>query len=194
MNNIKRREALKRTSYIMGGTLAAPTILGLLNGCSAQPGLKWDPVFFTEDQARLVTRLADIILPKTDSPGATELGVPKFIEDIVSRVMEDKDREAFMSGLNEFEQESERQAGRKFNDLDEDEQLSFVTSQHVLIEGKKDLEEEDRPFIWKIKELIIAGYCTTEGGMTKILQYVAIPTEYKACISLEEAGGKTWAT
>jgi len=30
--------------------------------------------------------------------------------------------------------------------------------------------------------------------MTQILQYVAIPTEYKGCISLEEAGGKTWAT
>ena len=194
MNNIKRREALKRTAYIMGGTLMAPTIAGILHGCSAEPGLDWTPAFFSIEQARLVSAVADIILPETDTPAASALGVPKFIEDMVSQVYEDKSRNQFMEKMMEFEQACIAKTGKPFNSLSASKQQEFVTAEHSMIADNKSIPWDNRPFIWLIKELTIAGYFTTEIGMTKILNYKAIPAEYKGCISLEEAGGRTWAT
>ena len=177
----------------MGGTLAAPTVAGLLQGCTAQPDLTWTPIFFSEDQARTITVIADIILPKTDTPGASELGVPKFIEDIIGVVSGNEERTKFMEQLADWDRECQSQTGSSFNDLSSEKQVDFVSSQHDKIKGQS-IRPDERPFIWNIKELVISGYFTTEVGMTKILQYVAIPTRYDACIPLEEAGGRTWAT
>jgi len=147
MNNINRREAIKRASYIMGGTLAAPTILSLLQGCTAQPGLNWKLSFFNEDQARMIMQIAEIILPKTDTPGATDLGVPKFIEDTVSLVMDDNDQSQFISRMEEFDKECKDQTGEKFIDLNSEAQLAFIASQHAKIEGQSEMEVKNRPFI-----------------------------------------------
>lgn len=194
MNKLNRREALRRTAYIMGGTLMAPTIAGILHGCSAQPGLTWTPILFSEDQARMVSSIADIILPKTDTPSASELGVPKFIEDMVSQVYEEKSKERFMSKMIAFETECKEKMGKSFNQLNAEKQQAFVYEKHAWIAENRNTRGSERPFIWLIKELTISGYFTTEVGMTQILQYKAIPTEYKGCITLEEAGGRTWAT
>lgn len=194
MNNIKRREALKRTAYIMGGTLMAPTIAGILNGCSAEPGLDWTPTFFSNEQARLVSTVADIILPETDTPAASALGVPKFIEDMVSQVSTETSRNHFMEKMAEFEQACMSKTGKLFIALAPVHQQEFVMVEHTIIEGNKSIPWDNKPFIWLIKELTIAGYFTTEIGMTQILNYKAIPAEYKGCTTLEEAGGKTWAT
>ena len=75
-----RREALKRTAWIMGGVVSAPAIMGVLKGCVAKPTIDWKPVFLSEDQGILVSEVAEIIIPKTDTPGAKETGVPGFID------------------------------------------------------------------------------------------------------------------
>lgn len=193
MESIQRREALKRVSAIMGGALAAPTVVGILNGCAAKPELSWIPKFFSEDQARIITTVSDIILPKTDTPSASELGVPGYVEEIVSLIMDADRQKQFMDGLSEWEKECESSMGDKFNDLSAADQSIFVNDQHDKIQGKR-IAPDERPFIWKIKEIVVAGYFTTEVGMTQILQYVQTPTRYDACISVEEAGGRAWGT
>ena len=164
----------------------------MLQGCTATPELGWEPTFFISDQAKLITRISDIILPETDTPSASSLGVPGFIESIVSKVMDGEEQFDFMSKMDVFEKECVASTGSPFNELTEEGQMAFVTEKHAEIEGKS-LPSEERPFIWKLKELVIAGYFTTEVGATQVLQYIQIPAEYKACISVEEAGGKTWA-
>ena len=191
---VSRRQVLKRVSYIMGGTLAAPTVLGLMQGCAAEPGVTWMPAFFSEDQARTITKLADIILPASDTPAASELGVPKFVEDMVNLVAKEEDKARFMELFAAFEEECNTRYGSNFGSMGDDEQLKFFAEKHSEIEGKRDLPADQRPFVWFVKEAVVAGYFTTEVGMTQIMQYIAIPAEYKACISVEEAGGRTWAT
>jgi gluconate 2-dehydrogenase gamma chain len=193
MKNINRREALRKTAYVMGGTLMAPTIAGILNGCTPAPKLNWTPSFFTEDQAKLVTSVADIIMPKTDTPAASELGVPGFIEQMVSSVAAPEDREKFMANLASFEQACQAKMGSVYNELSAEKQTEFVNLQHAsLAEGEFDWQ--NKPFILSIKEMTIAGYCVTEIGATQMLQHVFIPGEYKGCVPVEEAGnGKTWS-
>lgn len=193
MKNVNRREALRRTAYIMGGTLMAPTVAGILKGCTPTPELNWVPGFFSEDQARLITTVVDVILPKTDTPSASELGVPSFIEKMVSDIASPEDREKFMAQLAAFEKKCVEINAKGFNDLEEEQKVEFVKNQHTSMQ-QSEIDWKNKPFVLSVKEMTIAGYCVTEVGATQLLQHVFIPGEYKACIPLEEAGnGKTWS-
>src|SRR5437016_5594164 len=54
----------------------------------------------TDKQLALVGTVADTILPRTDSPGATDVGVPAFVNVIVSENYTDADRASFVAGLD----------------------------------------------------------------------------------------------
>ena len=92
-----RREALKRTAWIMGGAVSAPAIMGILKGCAAKPTIDWTPVFLSSDQGALVSQVAEIIIPKTDTPGAKDVGVPGFIDQILKECYKKEDQDKFLS-------------------------------------------------------------------------------------------------
>ena len=192
-----RREALKRTAWIMGGAVSAPAILGILKGCKAKPTLDWKPSFLSEEQGLLVSQLSDIIIPKTDTPGAKEVGVPGFIDQMLKEVYSKEDQDKFLAALKEFSDEAAKTAGGSFVELDPAKQVEFVTAQHDAA-VKAQLETKPappRPFILMMKELTMLGYFTSKPGATEVLQYEAVPGAYKGCLPLNEAGnGKTWAT
>ena len=74
MNSLMdRREALRKTAMLMGAAVSASTVAAFLYGCKGRPDLTYKPVFFNEDQAVLISEAAEIILPKTDTPGAKRL-------------------------------------------------------------------------------------------------------------------------
>jgi gluconate 2-dehydrogenase gamma chain len=192
-----RREAIKRTAWIMGGVVSAPAIMGVLKGCSAKPDINWKPVFLSEDQAILVSEVAEIIIPKTDTPGAKDAGVPGFIDLMLKDVYSKEDQDNYLAGLKAFDEAAEKEHGDPFIELDAQKQAAFVKKLHdAAVEAEKSTTPAPkRPFILMTKELTMLGFFTSEPGATQVLQYVAVPGSYKGCIPLSEAGnGKTWAT
>lgn len=191
-----RREALRRTALLMGGALSAPSILGIMQGCTAKPEINWKPEFLSMEQAETITRLADIIIPKTDTPGAVDVGVPGFIDRMLRDVYSKDDQDTFFKGLAEFEQHVSTKTGSSFSQLDEEEQEAVVLSVHEeAITAAREAGSAPRPFLLKVKELTMLGFFTSEVGATQVLQYAPVPGAYKGCVPLTEAGnGKTWAT
>lgn len=192
-----RREALKRTAWIMGGVISAPAIAGVLKGCKAKPVMDWKPVFLNEQQASLVSQVSEIIIPRTDTPGAKDVGVPSFIDQMLKEAYNPEDQERFTSGLQAFNEEAKKAYGEAFTDMDEEDQAAFVKKTHdEAIEAERTSDPvPERPFILMMKELTMLGFFNSEPGATQVLQYVAVPGAYKGCIPLSEAGnGKTWAT
>lgn len=199
-----RREAIRKTALLMGSVVSAPTIMGILQGCSTKPTLDWKPTFFNEDQAYVVSQIAEIFIPKTDTPGAKDVGVPAFIEQMVSTVYNDETKGRFMSGLETFMKGVEANTGDSFSQLELEKQIEQVQ----LAQQKAKEEEQEfwnniasqqvrqfpKPFILLSKELTLLGFFTSEPGATQVLQYEAVPGAYHGCIPLSEAGGKTWAT
>lgn len=192
-----RREAIKRTAWIMGGVVSAPAIMGVLKGCAAKPTIDWKPVFLTEDQGILISQVAEIIIPKTDTPGAKETGVPGFIDLMLKDVYSKEDQDAYLAGLTAFDEAAKKEHGDPFIELSADDQAAFVRKVHdEAVKAEKETKPAPkRPFILTTKELAMLGFFTSEAGATQVLQYVAVPGSYKGCIPLSEAGnGKTWAT
>lgn len=191
---MNRREALERTGLILGYAVSAPVIMGLMKGCKATPELTYKPEFFTEDQARIVSEVAEIFIPKTDTPGAKDTGVPAFIDKILKECYKKEDQDRFLSGLQAFDEDAKKAFGDAFIDLEPAQQVEHVKkTQDAAIDATKKGDMKDRPFILMAKELTLVGFFTSEPGATQVLQYAPVPGAYHGCLPLAEVG-KTWAT
>ena len=109
---LERRALLKRVAWMLGGAVSAPAALAILQGCSAKeaaPGAAaWQPKFFKGAQADLMTAIADVIIPKTDTSGALDAGVPAFIDLIMADAYPKDAQDRFSAGINEFDDRGRR--------------------------------------------------------------------------------------
>lgn len=124
--DITRREALVRAAWILGGTVSAPTILGVLAGCARERGTAWVPRTLTPGLRDTVSAIAEAIIPATDTPGARAVGVDQFIDAMLTDYYAPADRDRFLSGLVRVEAQSRRAYGRGFNELSADQQSAMV--------------------------------------------------------------------
>lgn len=197
---MNRRQVLQRVAYLMGGAVSAPAVLGLLNGCAPkQQEASWQPVLLTKEQGALVAAISEIIIPRTDTPGAVDVGVPAFIDTMLKDVYEQEDRDRYLTGLKAFDDAARSAHGKAFVDLSKSQQSELVQKVHdeaVAVELAYDPRPKTlrRPFILMTKELTLLGFFCSEPGATKVLQYVAVPGGYQPCVPIAQAGnGKAWA-
>jgi gluconate 2-dehydrogenase gamma chain len=202
---MNRREALERAGWVLGYAVSAPVLMEILNSCKVTPELPFRPVFLTENQARTVSDIAEIIIPKTDTPGAKDIGVPAFIDAALSKCYKKEDQDRFLSGLAAFEEGAVKSYQDAFIDLEPTRQDAYVRKVHdealalyesgelKLKDYRPDRSFKEPPFILMVKELSLLAFFTSEPGATQVLQYNPVPGAYHGCLPLAEVG-KTWAT
>lgn len=130
--------------------------------------------FFSDDEFQLIEQLADSMLPKTSTPGALETEVPYFVDLVVKNCMNDKDQQLIKNGLMKF---NDQTAG-KFSSFSKEEKLNEINK----IEEAAFKDDAEKAWFRIFKKLSLIGYFTSQEGMTKALNYVKVPSEYKACI------------
>lgn len=183
---MKRRDALKTTALFMGAAISAGTIATVMSGCQADPSPGWTPIGFSKDEDALITRIAEMIIPKTDVPGATDVLVNRFIDTAIHKVYSAEDKKAFMDGLPAINIASNTAHSKNFMDLNASQQTEVLQS---LADASK---KDDNHIFGKLKELTLVGFFTSEAGMKQALKYDPIPTEYNGCIDYASVGGM-WA-
>lgn len=192
---MSRREAIRHVALLMGGAVSAPAILGVLGGCSAEPDTdaEWKPGFLTRAQGALVAEVAEIMIPRTQTPGAGDVGIPAFIDRMLKDVYPKDEQARFVAGLADFEARAQREHARAFLELEPALRAGVVKQEHDLaIEAERQptrsLEERRRPFILTMKELTLLGYFTSEPGATQLLRHRPAPGAHHACVPLAQAG------
>ena len=168
---MKRREALKNLGLATGFFVATPSIISLLQSCTAE-AKTWTPEFLSIDEGVVLTNLVDIILPKTDIPSATEVNVPQFIDKYFNEVYEDDDqakvKTAFSNIIAILKPNSE-------NAID------------------KVTQEDYKALLNNLKWMTINTYRTTQEIGENVLAYDPVPGAY-FCGDLQElTGGKSWS-
>lgn len=185
--SISRREAIRRVAALMGGVVFAPTLAGALQGCTARPGA-FTPQAFNAAQLAFATSLMDTILPRTDTPSASEAGVPAFLDELLARNYSDEQRTQMLSDLDAFAAQAGQALGVPFQEADQTARADYFTERL-----REDLDTQGGGFALRFKEAVMMGYFTSEAGATQVLRYIAIPGKQEGCIPFEQVG-RTWAT
>src|SRR5438477_6819976 len=135
---MNRREVLKRVAWLMGGSVSASATLAIQRGYSAQASAGSKPSMLTSPQADIVSAVAEIMIPRTDTPGAIDVGVPGFIDLMLKDVYTQKDRERYLTGLQDFDAAAQAEHGKRFTALDPAQQAAHVRKFHdaALAEGR----------------------------------------------------------
>lgn len=169
-----RREAIKRTSLLLGGVISSSAIAGVLSGCQANNAVDWTPVFLDNEQAKMVEAIADGILPATDTPGALDVGVPSFIDLMLKEAFSNAEQKKFTEGLAALDVACGEQYQKEFLACNKQEQTALLTQQEKASDGTG--------FIRMIKELTLLGYFTSETVMSNVLNYNPVPGKYEGCV------------
>ncbi len=201
---MQRREALKRISLVLGGALSAPTLAGVLGGCKAGPldGF-YVPRTLTLDQYDLVATLTELIIPETDTPGATTAGVHTFIDVMLTEWYPVADRTRFLNGLETVDARARNTYDAVFSACTADEQVALLTvmdreafpdpetEPEAAAALRERLSQGDPPFFRTLKELTVSGYYTSEVGATQELRVMPMGL-HRADVPYDEIG-RAWA-
>jgi hypothetical protein len=196
---MERREALKRTAIMAGSASLAPSLLALLNSCQKQSRLDWTPVFLSVDQARLISTIVNIILPKTSTPGALEMKVDIFIDSVFAELYNEEAQARVIEEMTKFESDSKVKFGDTFSELDHKDQVEMLKVAESIsgklnstVWGTAVGKQEPVGFYRSLKSLALWGYFTSEEIGKNVLNYDPVPGEYLGCIPLSEVGN-TWS-
>lgn len=187
MQKINRREALKHTALILGYAVSASTVAAVMNGCTpTTEAEKWTPKVLNVPQADLVAEIAECILPKTDTPGAKDVMVQSFIDEVLGGFMAPEGVEMFIAGLDAITLKSLNEHQKAFVDLEESQKVEMLKGLAAEAEGTP------KSFWAQIRELTLAGYFNSEKIGKEVLVYDPIPTKWIGCIPLSETNGVAW--
>lgn len=183
---ISRREAIRRAALMLGVALTPSLLSTALQAQSGAtttvPGLR----YLSESQRAMVAIIAERILPKTDTPGALDAGVPEFINIIYGKYLNEDDKIMFSSGLDEVAARALKFYRRSIAQLSAEEQ------DHLLRDIARASQALPTSFFLQIKELTVVGYFTSELVGKTVLKYDPIPGRYDPCIPLSDVGNAQW--
>ena len=129
---MKRRTVLKHMGAGLGYALAAPTALSILQSCQGKdPYEGWEPRFLSADEGRGIARMIDMILPKTDTPSATELGLHEFIDEYWAVVSEEEDQKFTRMIMGHFKDALFAETGKESFEEVDDQALEAFMGKHL---------------------------------------------------------------
>ena len=130
------------------------------------PGDVW-PLTLDPAQRRTVKALCDVIMPAdAESPSASDVGVPEFLDEWVSAPYPEQqaDRPMVLEGLNWVNGESQRRFGREFAGLDPDQRQRVCESFADAAQART-VHAQAARFFRRFRDLVLGGYYTTPQGM-----------------------------
>jgi len=179
---MKRRELVKIITIATGSALAIPLSGTLLTACKRvqkESDSDYALSYFKEKEFTFLKEILNVLLPKTDSPSATDVGVHQIMDTIVGSVYTPEQQNAF------------KELFHSLSVFTENKELTTAVGQ--LLNSDNEADAKAKAGLLDIKQQAVAYYLSTEEIATTYLNYLPIPGSYEPCISLESVNGKAWA-
>ena len=177
-----RREFLRELIISVGGVSA-------LAACGDAPRLAATAAggagrFYTEREMELVSRLSELIIPRTETPGALDVNVPGYIDGLMTDWANEETRGAHRRALEEIERRLS--ADGDFMELGQDEAVAALTA----LDGAAFAEEAAELRGYRsFKSYVTRSYFATEGGAREELQWVAVPGRWEPNVLVTDRQG-----
>ncbi|MPR36017.1 gluconate 2-dehydrogenase subunit 3 family protein [Salmonirosea aquatica] len=173
---MQRRTALKNVATTLAGLAALPA---WANGWNQQQLSKTH--FLTPAEDTLLAEVVETIIPATDTPGAKELGVHRFVQKMLDDCYDQKAQESFKAGLAALDGFSQQIFKKPF--------AEGTAPQRIYILEGTELSDDPakKAFFGMVKNLTIQGYMNSEYVMTNLTHYEMIPGRFHGCVPVEKA-------
>ena len=173
---INRRSLLLGAVFMLGGAAALTRFVR-----KPAAGGNVEAVFSPE-QFALLEQVVDVIIPRTDTPGALDAGVPAFMHQMLAEWASPETRADVINVLESIERRAWNKYGAAFRELPGERRLEVMRA--LDDEG---LAREDLAY-GKFKSLVLVGYYHSELGATQELRYELVPGAWRSCLPLTEVG------
>ena len=182
-SSIGRREAIRRAALLAGVALSAEW---LSLAVSAQaPGAK---TYFTPAQRALVSAAVERILPRTDTPGAVDVGVPAFLDRFYGEFMTPDEKQLLAAALDGIEQGATTAHKASFASLQAAQQDAVLKSIATAQQGR-----DPSPF-GLLRSVTVLAYFTSEEVGRRVLHFDPVPGAYDGCVPIDQVGRRNWTT
>jgi len=179
---LTRREAIRNAAWLLGGTIGAGQLSGLLSRSTAAAAAGDPPAFFDDEQFALVEHIAEVMIPETDTPGARAAGVPHFIDRMLSEWASAERQRRYIDGLAVLEDRLQGANGAPFAELDPDRQLDALSA----VDAAAFATPASSPFYLELKKMVLFSFYSSETGANGELAYERLPGLYQPCLTVDD--------
>lgn len=118
------------------------------------------------EQRALVSDIAELIIPETDTPGAKKVKVPEFIDLILTEWAGDDERAAFLSGLADIDTRAVAAGAPRFVALSPAGKQNLLTT----LDGLRREQAGAGLAFSRLKRLTVFGYFTSKPVQENVLK------------------------
>lgn len=139
-------------------------------------------------QAAMVNTITEMILPRTETPGAADVGATAFIDLMLTEWYDAAERDRFLQGLSGVDSQTTALFGKKFLDCSAEQQadtLRALGEKMIEDAAQQTRVEHEFPtetnFYAMLRRLTLTAYYTSEAGATEELHFEIIPSRFSGC-------------
>ena len=158
---LDRRTLLRSAILLVGGTLASGVALPALAAAGTAR-------FFTPDELRIVAEFSEIVIPRTDTPGARDAGVPEALDGLIANWASEARKAEFRSLVGRIGAAGVVPPG--------------APPQIELARRFDAAQLAADPVYRRFKELVLTLYYLSQVGATRELRYEHTPGKWEASI------------
>ncbi len=176
-----RRKFLQGMIVSVGGA-------SLLAACGHDPQIAVTPLvedqagrFFNAEEIRLVSRVADLIIPRTHTPGALDVKVPAYLDGLMADWANSSTQEKQKKTVSALQIALDEQVGGKFVEASDEIAVVALSAVDAASFG----EGKGVSGYRGLKNLIATIYFQSEDGATLELDFQPVPGYWDACVDIE---------
>ncbi len=167
--------------FMASGTLAALTVGRLKGGIpnalvNYANDDNWTPTFLNAHQNETVIALTDLIIPRTDTPGAKDANVHRYM-DLFLSVKDAGEQKKFVDGLAWLDGYAQDKFQKDFVHCAEPEQVGML--ERMSASGKTDVPQAGCDFFVQVKTLTSQIYFNTPEGYKELKKF-GMPPQVEA--------------
>ena len=192
---MQRRDVLRLLGSAVAISALPQEALNVLAQASTRAAGLGDRKTLNPHQNATVTTLSELIIPKTDTPGAKEAKVNEFIDLLLTEWFEPTETREFLEGLEQVDVQSRKLFSSNFVECQPDQQVQLLKQLDAaameFAEKQRQAKQVDAQpppmnFFYQMKKLTLAGYYTSEIGFVEELKQEIIPPHFAGCAPASE--------
>ncbi|AEE22562.1 twin-arginine translocation pathway signal [Glaciecola sp. 4H-3-7+YE-5] len=195
--SMNRRELLKMIAAATGTAFVSANAMAYVT----LPMKTINQTAFSKDDVAFFNEVGEVIIPRTDTPGAKDVNVGYMMAVMVTDCYTPAQQAAFKGGIASIKALAKSTYGKDFLLLNTDERtrlLATLNDEADVFNRKAKLANDDaeKPMphgFTLIKQLTLFTFFTSKEGANKVLRYVAIPGRYDGEMPYKK-GDRAWAT